>query len=305
MIKLLRPLIVFDLETTGPNPETDRIVSLGFQKFVDRFPEGLARTYKTLVRPLVPIPSAASFGTGGKYSGHGITDEMVNGCRVCGLSEGGTDAHQMLGDSPHAFAPWPTFAHIAPSLVKGFSGVDFGGFNIRFDLQTTRSELLRVGIEWDHGDAAIIDGFRLWQVAIPRSLSDAVEEFCGRKATDAHEAGADVADAVDVICGILRKFGSLPRDVGEIDRLCSPGRIDADGKFVFDETGVPIVNFGKKWKGAPLRDAARCTCSGRRCDCLRGYLQWMLQPKQTFAPSTKKIAADALKGIYPQQGLQL
>jgi DNA polymerase III epsilon subunit-like protein len=290
MITLARPFIVFDLETTGPNPDKDRIVSFAFQKFVGSFPDGLERRYKTLINPEMPIPREASFGVGGRYEGHGITDEMVKACKTCGQSRADHEIYG-VGLNPHCasgFTPWPTFQQIAPSVAKGMSGVDFGGFNIRFDLQVTRRELSRSGIkEWDYDGAKIVDGFRLWQVAQPRTLSDALKEFGGQDATQAHDAGADVQSAIVVLIGQLERYPEiLPRSVESLDALSWPGKIDSEGKFAFNESGVPVVNFGKKHKGDPMIMVDR------------GFYSWIL--REDFAPSTKRIARDALNGIFPQ-----
>jgi DNA polymerase-3 subunit epsilon len=292
MITLARPFILLDFETTGPNPETDRAVSVKLTRYKDSFPNGKEKEYYTLIRPGIPIPPAASFGVGGKYTGHGITDDKVNGCRICGMGPGDTDSHAMLGDNPHTFTPWPMFSHLAKRLAERFTNCDFGGYNIRFDLTLARNELARCGIEWDHQGASVIDAFRIWQVMRPSSLADAAKEFLGEAMQDAHDAGADVDTAGRVLVAQFERWPELPRDLRALDAMCFPGKIDADGKFAFNEAGVPCVNFGNKWKGVPMA----------RVDL--DYFKWMCGMgrgrKPTFAPSTKAVALDALKGRYPQ-----
>jgi DNA polymerase-3 subunit epsilon len=296
MIKLSRSFIVFDFETTGPNPESDRAVSVKMARFEGEFsPAGLTKEYQSLIRPGIPIPREASHGVGGKYPGHGITDAMVNGCRVCGGAPLDTSG---VFCTCETFTPWPKFSDLAANLAKRFTNADFGGFNIRFDLQIARNELQRCGIEWDSGDSKLIDGLRIWQVKRPSTLADAAKEFLGEEMKDAHDAGADVDTTIRVIGAQLERWPDLPHDLAALDAICFPGKIDAEAKFIFNEEGTPVVNFGKKWKGEPLNRATMCRCSGR-CDCLRGYLQWMLKPKQNFAPSTKRVAREALEGRFP------
>jgi len=282
LIKLDRPLLIFDVETTTPVPDNARIISLAYQRFVDWFPgpNGPDRSWQSLINPRMPIPAES-------MKIHGITDAMVLGCKHCGRRED-DELHTQdgpAGSTWHPWTPWPTFQQIAPNLAKGFTGCDFGGFNVRFDLQISRLELLRNGIVWDYSDARILDGLRLWQIVKPRTLSDAVKFFGdGEKADNAHEAGADVCSSIIVLCGQLKNYPRLPRSLVEIDSLCFPGRIDSDGKFSFVH-GVPTVNFGK-YKGTPMRDVNA------------DYYRWMLE--QNFAPSTKDVANNARLRIFPE-----
>lgn len=281
--RLDRDLVIFDLETTEPNPDTARVVEFGF---VNVKIDGTQSVYRTLVNPGMPIPHEATYGRPGTaYEGHGITDAMVKGCRICGMGAEDTDAHVMLGDTPHTFAPWPTFATLARSIVSGFNHVDFAGTNIRFDLKVIRNEARRSGIEWDYDSASVVDVYRIEQIGEPRTLSDIYEKYFSRKFAGSHGALADVAASIEVLNAQLKRFSHLPRTVSEIHQLIWQGWIDTDGKFVFNGT-VPTGNFGKV-KGIPMKDIDR------------GFYDWMLKPKQQFAPSTRRIVANALKGIYP------
>jgi DNA polymerase-3 subunit epsilon len=283
LIKLDRPLLIFDVETTTPVPDNARIISLAYQRFVDWFPgpNGPDRQWQSLINPLMPIPPEST-------EIHGITDAMVQGCKTCGMER---ENPQHLPGCPddagaHDFQPWPTIQQLAPHLAKGFTGCDFGGFNVRFDLQVSRLEMLRSGVVWDYPNARILDGLRLWQILKPRTLSDAVEIFgYGAKVEGAHEADADVKSSIIVISGQLVMFAKLPRTIAELDALCFPGRIDSDGKFAFVH-GVPTVNFGKH-KGTPMRDVDA------------GYYRWMLG--KDFAPSTKDAANNARLRIFPEE----
>lgn len=279
-----RDLVVFDLETTSSNPDDARIVEFGM---VNVKLNGTQKVYRTLVNPGVPIPAEASHGRPGSgYAGHGITDEMVRGCRIgspCLLTENEHD----FASVGHDFAPWPEFANLSKSLETGFAGVDFAGTNIRYDLKVVRGEFALDGVtDWDYEDARIVDVYRIEQIGEPRTLAAIYEKYHGRRFAGAHGALADVAASIEVLNAQFKRFGHLPRDLASLHALCWDGWVDTDGKFAI-VAGVPVVNFGKKWKG----------CDMRKVD--KGYFRWMLGPDQNFAPSTRKVAEAALKGVFP------
>lgn len=295
-----RDLVVFDLETTSPNPDEARIVEFGM---INVKLDGTDKVYRTLVNPGVPIPEEASHGRPGSgYQGHGITDSLVQGCRHCGSPEArhadnaalqvgaisGCQSAEELGLCS-GFAPWPRFENIATSIQRGFSGgaVDFAGTNIRFDLRVTRAELGRVGIaDWDYPDARIVDVYRIEQVGEPRTLSAIYEKYYGHKFDGAHGALNDVMASIEVLNAQVKRFQHLPRSLDLLHAMIWDGWIDTDGKFSF-VNGVPTVTFGKKWKGTDMR----------RVD--RDYYRWMIKPEQNFAPSTKSVAAAAVQGVFP------
>jgi DNA polymerase-3 subunit epsilon len=253
---------------------------------VAKKPDGTEQRWSTLVNPTIPIPPDST-------AVHGITDEMVRGCRICGCGAGDTDAHAMLGDNPHTFAPWPTFADLAANLVLGFTNCDFAGYNVRFDLRVLSFEFDRLRVDWSYADARVVDGHRLRQIVSPRTLSDAVRELLGREPTSAHDAVGDVQDALDVIEWLLAHHEQLPRDLGALHLLQWPEsdrRIDVDGKFVWGDDGEAVINFGK-YKDTRLRDLDK------------GFLRWMIKPEQTFPRAVKHIAWNAIKGIYPVRDL--
>lgn len=282
---LERDLVIFDLETTEPNPDKARIVEFGF---VNIKLDGTEKVYRTLVNPGVPIPHEASHGREGSgYAGHGITDTLVSGCRTCGMER---ENEQHLAACPddcgaHDFLPWPTFMNLAASIERGFSNVDFAGTNIRFDLKVTRNELGRCDIQWDYPSARIVDVYRIEQIGEPRTLSAIYEKYYGQPFSGAHGALADVAASIEVLSAQFKRFRQLPRSIGLLHAMCWEGYIDTDGKFVF-ANGVPIINFGKN-KGTPMQNVDR------------GFYGWMLRPQQNFAPSTRLVAQQALLGVFP------
>lgn len=261
LIPIERPLFILDTETTGQNPETDRICSLHFTQIN---PDGTSRDWFTYINPTIPIPKEASHGEGGKYEGHGITDEMVK------------DA--------------PTFAQLADSFYRGFQNCDFGGFNMRgYDLRLLKAEFARVGKEWSYADARVLDGYRLWQVAQGRSLTDAVKEFLNEDHTGAHGATADVHASLRVLVAQLERFTQLPRTLKEIHDTCwpkDPNAIDPEGKIVWKD-GHAVMNFGQKYRG-------------KRLDMMtQGDLKWIAYTATGLSAEVKQICKDALAGKMP------
>jgi DNA polymerase III subunit epsilon len=255
---LERPLVLFDLETTGKRSATARIVQLAFVKVL---PSGDARRFKTLVNPGRPIPAEAT-------ATHGITDDMVAGA--------------------------PAFGEIGARFAKTLEDCDYGGYNIRYDLEVTQAELDRqCRIRWDWEGARLLDGLRLWQLLEPRTLGDFVERFLGRRLDGAHDAGADIeatAEGIEAVLaeGRLPGGGWLPQTMQGLHDLQfprDPDWIDAKGKIAWDQHEA-ILTFGKH-KGTALR----------RLD--RGYMQWML--RGDFQDDTKQIIRDALQGRFPQE----
>lgn len=257
---LTRPLTCFDVESTGVNPLTARIVQIAILRV---HPSGVIDRYQTLVNPGEPIPSDAT-------EVHGISDDMVK------------DA--------------PSFKQLAPRLIKAFQNADFCGFNIaRFDLPLIREEFRRAGIstEVSANDTppCILDAYILWTKQETRTLSDAVRRFLKRDHTGAHDALADVEATLEVVKAQLTEWSDLPRTVRELHQVQfpkNPNAIDSEEKFVWkavdDGDLEPHFNFGK-YVGEPLRGSDP------------GFLRWML--RGTFAEDTKQIARDALAGRYP------
>lgn len=265
---LSRPLLVFDLETTGTNKDTARIVELGIEIHVPGKP---VREYRTYVNPGIKIPPAST-------AIHHITDEMV--------------------------ADAPTFESLADNLLKGFSEADFGGYNIRFDLRILAREFKRARRVWSYEDACVIDSFRVWQELEPRSLDDAVDYWIGVKlarvdpeiaakylaeiadAGKSHGALRDVKAASRVWCAQMMVSGDkLTRDLRAVHDRCWPGWFDAEGKMQWRD-GQLVLSFGVH-RDKTLREVPR------------DYLHWM-GFKGDFEPKIKDVCRAALKGEYPE-----
>jgi DNA polymerase-3 subunit epsilon len=284
LIPITRPILFFDTETTGPNPTQDRIVELGF---VQIKPDGECKEWRTLMRPGIPIPHEASHGNGDTYEGHGITDAMVNACRVCG---GVKEDENAVFCTCETFAPWPTFGDLASNLHKGFSGSDFGGYNIKhFDLPLVQEEFKRHGFPlWSYDDACIVDSFRIWQILKPRTLTDAMREFLDESHAGAHSAVDDVRASLRIAIKQI-EASQLPRDLRGLHDAQfprDPNAVDPEGRFVWKD-GIVVVNFGKKWKGV-------------RLDMMtRRDLDWIANKAEVMSPTARQIARDAMAGKFP------
>lgn len=270
LLTLTRPFIIFDLETTGFRPD-DRVIEIGFQIYG---PEGMMKEWRALINPLMPIPPGAT-------AVHGISDAMVKGCRECGQ---GKDNH-LIGDSCKEFLPCFTFAQLAPNLAMGFSGCDFGGKNVRFDLGKMAEEMARVNVPWSYAGARVICADRLEQLAEPRNLSALYTRRTSKAPLKAHSALDDVQMTAEVLDAQFRTFEQLPRDLDALHKLQWPDWIDSEGKFRFLD-GVPKCWFGKRYKGQDMRTIPT------------DFYTWMLG--QNFSPEVKAIAADAVAGKFPQ-----
>ncbi|MDB5308645.1 MAG: hypothetical protein JWO38_2847 [Gemmataceae bacterium] len=218
-LALARPLAVIDLETTGVNPQTDRIVELSVLKLL---PDG--RTHVTRrVNPGVPIPAEAS-------EVHGIYDADVEG--------------------------EPAFAEVAGGLMVLLDGCDLCGFNIRrFDLRVLHAEFRRAGLTLPLAGRAVIDPLQIFHARERRDLAAAVQFYLGREHAGAHSAAADTAATADVLDAMLGRYRDLPRGVAELfQHFKDPNEVDSTGCFTRVEGQVRFA-FGK-YRGQPLAAVA-------------------------------------------------
>ena len=270
-LNLTRPLIVFDLETTGLDFIRDRIIQISYIKVS---PEGTEERENIFVNPERPIPHEVVELTG-------ITDDDVK------------DA--------------PTFKTLAPQLCEKFKGCDFAGYNSNhFDIPMLAEEFLRAGIDFDFSKVRLIDAQTIFHKMERRNLAAAYKFYCGRKMEDdftAHRADEDTEATYRVLMGELDKYAPgvqeepdrvLENDMDSLaefskqnDNVDFAGRIvwkpviGADGKPVLDADGkeqkVEVFNFGK-YKGRPVADVLRTDI---------GYYSWMMGGDFTF--NTKQV----------------
>lgn len=270
LFALSRPLVIFDLETTGVNKRAARIIEIGFQYFTAK---GLERSWRSLVNPECEIPAKIT-----EITGISNADVTLH-CWKCRRP---AETHGV--ESDHAWIAVPKFRDFAQSLVKGFTNCDFGGKNIRFDLEILFNEMIRVSVEWSYTGANILDADRIESLGEPRTLSVLYEKYTGKKLDGAHSALIDVEATITVLLAQFSKFKDLPHDLAKLHELSWPGWIDAEGKFRYNQDGIPSVRFGK-YIDEPMRRVPP------------DYWRYILREK--FSPEIKRIAQECLEGRYP------
>lgn len=222
-LELSRPLVVFDLETTGTDPTRDKIVEIALLRVE---PHGGRASLVRRVNPERPIPPEAT-------AVHGIRDEDVAGL--------------------------PPFRSIARELIDMMGDADLAGFNVRrFDVPLLDREFRESGLDLAMAQRKIVDAMTIYHRKEPRDLAAAVRFFLGREHAGAHGAESDVAASLAVLESQLTRYPDLPRTVEALDAYCFPvpeGAVDRGGKFVLRE-GEVIFAFGRQ-KGRALREVAR------------------------------------------------
>ncbi len=222
-LKIPRPIVFFDLESTGTNPQVDRIVEICVAKLM---PGGESEIKTRRINPGIPIPAETT-------EIHGIRDEDV--------------------------ANEPSFSAIAASLNLYFENCDIAGYNvIRFDIPLLCNEFKRAGYNFSIEGRKLIDAQTIFHKMEPRTLSAAYSFFCGKNLEDAHSAEADVLATIAVLDAELEKYSKLPKNIDELHDFCNPSDpkwIDSTGKFKWNDNNEAIVAFGKN-KGILLKDIA-------------------------------------------------
>ena len=217
MLKLNKPIVFFDLETTGVDPNDSRIVEFAAVRMeVD----GSRKEVRHLLNPGVEIPAEAT-------EVHGYADSDV-------------------WDSP-------SFSDVALEVRQLFDGADIGGFNVlRYDIPLLNSELERCQkAALDLSDVAVVDAYQIFCHREPRDLSTAVKMFCGRDHEGAHGALADTLATIDVLEGQMTAYDDLPQTPEDIfNQVRDPDAVDLAGKLK-RKNGEIVLTFGKH-KGLPL-----------------------------------------------------
>lgn len=216
MLKLIRPLSFFDLETTGKDTAKDRIVEIAIKRL---YPNGTTDTLVLRVNPMVDIPAEAT-------AVHGITNEMV--------------------------ADKPEFKQVASEIAEFLNDTDFATFNgNRFDIPLLVAEFTRASEPFNLTGVNFIDVKVLFNEVAPRTLSAAHKQYIGFEFDGSHEALADVEATERVFFEMLKQHQEggtvLPLDIEQLALKSNYGkhRIDIDGKFVYNSMGVAVFSFGK------------------------------------------------------------
>lgn len=237
LLHLRRPLVCFDVETTGLKPTSCRIVELAFQIYEPE--KGLTKEWQSLIEPECAIPAETT-------AIHGIDAALLLKCTHCWEPKASCTCE--------VFHRVPTFREIAANLTRGFAGCDYAGKNIRFDLQVLDAEMRRAGVSWSYSQACIIDAERLEQLAVPRTLAHLHQKYVGLVHDTAHRALSDVRATATVIAMQLREHPQLSRDLDTLHRAQWPRWIDNEGKFRFNADGVPCFGPWGKYANQPMKD---------------------------------------------------
>lgn len=270
-LNLKKPLVIFDLETTGLDLVKDRIIQISYIKV---FPNGDEMRGNELVNPEVPIPDFIT---------------------------------QLTGVSNEDVKDKPTFKQLGQKLADIFLGCDFAGFNSNhFDIPLLAEEFLRAGIDFDFSKCRLIDAQTIFHRMERRNLAAAYKFYCGRKMEEdfeAHRADQDTEATYRVLMGELDKYAPganedpekvLENDMDQLAEFSKmnnnvdfAGRIvwgemkDRYGKPLLDKDGNPrlteVFNFGKH-KGLPVADVLRID---------PGYYSWILAGDFTY--NTKQV----------------
>ncbi len=218
-LNLKRPIVFFDLETTGVDAAKDRIVEISMIKIM---PDGEEVVKTRRINPQMHIPESAT-------AIHGITDEDVK------------DA--------------PTFAQIAKSLSQFIEGCDFGGFNSnRFDLPMLVEEFLRVNVDVDFRKRKFVDVQNIFHKMEQRTLVAAYKFYCDKDLTDAHSAEADTRATYEVLKAQLDRYPELQNDITALAEFSSRGEVaDFAGRIAYNEKGEEVFGFGK-YKGRSVAE---------------------------------------------------
>lgn len=221
-LKLERPLIFFDLETTGTNILKDRIVEISAIKL---WPDGREEVKSRRVNPECHIPEEAT-------AVHHITDDDVRDC--------------------------PTFGQLAKSMHAFFEGSDIAGFNSnKFDVPLLIEEFARQGLSFNVSDRRFIDVQNIFHKMEQRTLVAAYRFYCGKNLEDAHSATADTRATLEVLKSQLDRYPDLENDVEKLAEFSRQGRnLDLAGRIVLNDKDEPVFNFGKH-KGKRVRDVLR------------------------------------------------
>lgn len=221
-LKLNKPIVFFDLETTGVNIGKDRVVEISILKV---FPNGNKESKTWLVNPEIEIPQEAS-------DIHGITNEKV-------VAE-------------------PTFKELAPSINEMIADCDLAGFNSnRFDIPLLAEELMRAGIDFDMENRKAIDVQVIFHKKEQRTLSAGYQFYCGKELEGAHGAEADTNATFEILLAQLDKYDDIGKSVDELSAFSTHGkRADFAGFILMNDENQEIFSFGK-YKGRTVEEVLK------------------------------------------------
>ncbi|AFD06429.1 3'-5' exonuclease [Solitalea canadensis] len=223
-LNLKRPIAFFDLETTGVNVASDRIVEIAILKVL---PNGTIETKTRRVNPEMPIPLESSLI-------HGIYEEDIKN--------------------------EPTFKQMAKSIAQFLENADLGGYNSnKFDVPLLMEEFLRAGVEFDIEGRKLVDVQNIFHQMEQRTLKAAYKFYCGKEIENHHSAEADIKATYEVLLAQLDKYDGVEYEdksgnkstpiVNDVEALHKftyvRDVVDFAGRMIYNEQGVEVFNFGK------------------------------------------------------------
>ncbi len=216
-LNLKNAIVFFDLETTGINVASDRIVEISWLKIQ---PDGQETSYTQRINPCIPIdPKAIAI--------HGITDEDVK--------------------------DMPTFKEIARTLARDLEGCDLAGYNSnKFDIPLLAEEFLRADVDFDMGKRKFVDVQVIFHKMEQRTLSAAYKFYCQKILEDAHSAEADTRATYEILKSQIDRYDELENSVDFLSGFSTHNRnVDFAGRIILNDKDEEVFNFGK-YKGEPV-----------------------------------------------------
>ena len=218
-LNLKKPIVFFDLETTGIDVTNDRIIEISMLKV---FPDGKEEQVTYLVNPEQPIdPRSIEI--------HGITDEKVK--------------------------DKPTFKELAKQIAQFFEGCDIAGYNSnKFDVPMLAEEFLRAEVDFDLKKHQLVDVQVIFHKMEQRTLEAAYRFYCKKTLEDAHSAAADTKATYEILKAQLDHYEGLENEITSLSKFSAHKRnADFAGRIVYNEDGIECFNFGK-YKGKPVEE---------------------------------------------------
>jgi DNA polymerase III subunit epsilon len=255
LLNLHKPLAFFDLETTGINVTSDRILEISIVKVLPGNNDIEIKTER--INPTIPIPIESSLI-------HGIYQKDIE--------------------------DKPTFKDLAHSFNNFLKGCDLAGFNIlKFDVPVLQEEFHRAEVDFDITTRKMVDAQKIFHMMEPRTLSAAYKFYCNQELENAHSAEADTLATFEVLKAQVAKYQDksikdrngkeyipIRNDIQTLHDLSASSMVDLAGRMVFNDKKQIVFNFGK-YKGTLVTDVLKKDPS---------YYDWMM--KGDFSIDTKK-----------------
>jgi DNA polymerase-3 subunit epsilon len=222
MLQLTKPLAFIDIEATGSNAATDRIVEIAIIKHL---PDGSRTIKRKLLNPQIPIPQIVC-------DIHGITDEMVKEA--------------------------PTFKQAAHEIKQFLDGCDLSCYNAyRLDIPMLVEEFIRAGVEFEMKNRKLVDVQKIFHQMEQRTLAAAYKFYCNKSLENAHSAEVDAAATAEILNAQLAKYPQLGNNIDSVLKAIGDDNIiDFARRFIYDDKGKEVFNFGKH-KGRAIADVLK------------------------------------------------